>query len=146
MQPLSQSRKRSSWNIRSTLLYAFHRVMAVVSILGFCLGMAVGCLAQKGYEAEVAAPSGFSVSVLSRGKGVPQKALQVLQESRRLLEHAQTQGDVTRLVTQRIGLEGEARLCAEFSNHQVEARLFQRVQQLSSAVDLVNVKKEICPP
>lgn len=90
--------------------------------------------------------SSFSVYALSRGRGVPGEARQVLQESRRLLNQAQKKGEVKRIVDRRIGLEGETRLCVEFSDEQAAKRLFGQIQHLSDGVDLVNLKKEPCPP
>ena len=56
------------------------------------------------------------------------------------------QGEVTRLVEHRIGLEGETRLCAEFSDEHAADKFFDQLHSLTHGVDLVNIKKEVCTP
>ena len=53
---------------------------------------------------------------------------------------------MTRLVEHRIGLEGETRLCAEFSDEHAADKFFDQLHRLSHDVDLVNIKKEACTP
>ena len=105
-----------------------------------------GCAEINAPESRAATPSSFSVYALSRGKGVPDEARQVLDHSRRLLKRAQEQGEVKQIVDRRIGLEGETRLCVEFSDEQAANRLFGQIQHFSDGVDLLNVKKEPCSP
>ena len=105
-----------------------------------------GCAEINASESRAATPSSFSVYALSRGKGVPDEARQVLDHSRRLLKRAQEQGEVKQIVDRRIGLEGETRLCVEFSDEQAANRLFGQIQHFSDGVDLLNVKKELCSP
>ncbi len=83
---------------------------------------------------------------LSRGKGVPEQARKVLDQARQVLKEGQDQGKVKRLVDQRIGLEGETQLCAEFSDEQSADRFFDELHYFSREVDLVDMKKEACPP
>ncbi len=87
----------------------------------------------------------FSVYALSRGKGVPEQAMNVLNQARQVLKLGQDQGKVKRLVDQRIGLEGETQLCAEFSDEQAADQFFKELHHFSRGVGLVNVKKEPCP-
>lgn len=112
----------------------------------FLIEAATGCAEINTRESMAPGPSSFSVYALSRGKGVPDEAREVLDRSRRLLKSAQEQGEVKKIVEHRIGLEGETRLCVEFSDEQAANRLFGQIQHLSNSVDLVNVKKELCPP
>ncbi len=93
----------------------------------------------------VAKVSSFSIYALSRGKGVPEQAMNVLNQARQVLKVGQDQGKVKRLVDRRIGLEGETQLCAEFSDEQVSDQFFNELHQFSRGVDLVNMKKELCP-
>lgn len=87
----------------------------------------------------------FSVYALSKGTGVPERTRQVLQQIRTLLEDAQRQGNVVQLKQTRIGLEGETRLCAEFSSATVAQELFEQSRKLSAGIELLNVVMEPCP-
>ncbi|MDH5587089.1 MAG: hypothetical protein OEZ57_09485 [Nitrospirota bacterium] len=105
-----------------------------------------GCAELRTSEAKDPAESSVSVYALSRGKGVPDEARQVLDHARQILKQGQGQGEVTRLVERRIGLEGETRLCAEFVNETVADSFFHQLDQLSLGVDLMNIKRGMCPP
>lgn len=87
----------------------------------------------------------FAVYALSKGKGVPERARQVFQQARAVLEDAQRQGKVVQLKQARIGLEGETRLCAEFTSSTAAQELFEKVRQLSEGIELLNVVMEPCP-
>ena len=91
-------------------------------------------------------PHSFSVYALSRGKGVPEQAREVLVQSRTLLKAAQERGEVLRMVEQRIGIEGETRICAQFSNVEKALTMMDQIKKIGQGVDLVNVKAEPCPP
>jgi hypothetical protein len=115
--------------------------------MGFIMmGASKGCAEAKPPETLAPAPQSISVYALSRGKGVPVQAREVLAQSRTLLEAAQERGEVLRVVEQRIGIEGETRLCAELSHAESSHTLIDRIQQLGQGVDLINVKVEPCPP
>ena len=117
--------------------------------MGFIfMGASKGCAEAKPPETLAPAPQSISVYALSRGKGVPDQAREVLTQSRALLKAAQERGEVLRVVEQRIGIEGETRLCAEFFHAESESSrtLINRIQQLGKNVDLINVKVEPCPP
>jgi hypothetical protein len=129
-------------------MLALYSVMFVS--LGFITGLgANGCgpsisdLATRASSAP--AVSSFSVYALSKGKGVPEQSRQVFQRARALLEDAYRQGRVVRLKQDRIGLEGETRVCAEFSSATVAQELYEQIRQLSEGVELVNVVLEPCP-
>ena len=111
----------------------------------FLIEVGAGCAENNSGELIAKTPFSFSVYVLSRGKGVPKEAIQVLEQSRHLLKRAQKKGEVKRIVDHRIGLEGETRVCAEFSDAQTAERFYKQFHQLSLDVDLVNIKKESCP-
>lgn len=106
----------------------------------------VGCAQINADGSNVAKTSSFSVYALSRGKGVPEEARNVLDHARQVLKMGQDRGKVKRLVDRRIGLEGETRLCAEFSDEQAADQFFNELHHFSRGVDLVNIKKETCPP
>src|SRR5262249_5165289 len=57
----------------------------------------------------------FSIYVLSRGSGVPEDASTAFNKVRTFLREQQTSlGESMRIREERIGLEGERKLCAEF--------------------------------
>lgn len=115
--------------------------------MGFILmGASKGCAEAKPPETLAPAPQSIAVYALSRGKGVPDQAREVLAQSRTLLKAAQERGEVLRVVEQRIGIEGETRLCAEFSHAESAGTIIEQIQQLGQGVDLINVKVEPCPP
>ncbi|MEX2490761.1 MAG: hypothetical protein WD425_03255 [Nitrospirales bacterium] len=132
---------QTKWAIRSIKGILFLLAMPILLIEA-----GAGCAEIKTPEPKVSAPSSFSVYALSRGKGVPAKARQVLDYARQVLKQGQEKGEVKRLVERRIGLEGETRLCAEFVEEQVADRFFEQILSRSLGMDLVNIKKEMCPP
>jgi len=126
-----------------------YRSVFGLAVLAFLLaGAGKGCadMGEGGMDAVSARSNSFSIYALSRGKGVPEEARNVLEEARALLKTAHEQGAVTRLSDQRIGLEGERRVCAEFRDADSASEWFSRIQQMSEGVDLLNVKIESCPP
>ncbi|GJL58735.1 MAG: hypothetical protein NPIRA03_15920 [Nitrospirales bacterium] len=110
------------------------------------MGASKGCAEAKPPETLAPAPQSIAVYALSRGKGVPDQAIEVLSRSRTLLKSAQERGEVRRMVEQRIGIEGETRLCAEFSDAESAHSMIEKLQQLGEGVDLINVNVEPCPP
>lgn len=110
------------------------------------MGASKGCAEAKPPETLAPAPQSISVYALSRGKGVPDQAMEVLVHSRTLLKAAEERGEVLRIVEQRIGIEGETRLCAEFSHAESAHSMIEQIQQLVQGVDLINVKIEPCSP
>ncbi len=132
---------------RNTCFIPSLRWLILVLVLPTVLiEVGIGCAQINADGTNDAKTSSFSVYVLSRGKGVPEEARHVLDHARQVLKVGQDQGKVKRLVDQRIGLEGETQLCAEFSDEQAAERLFNKLYHFSRGVDLVNMKKEICPP
>lgn len=125
---------------------SFKGIFLLLTMAIFLIEAGAGCAETNTRESMAPIPSSFSVYALSRGKGVPDEARQVLKKSRQLFKRGQDQGVVKRIVDRRIGLEGETRLCAEFSDEQAADTLFEQIQRLSLGVDLVNVKRELCPP
>lgn len=87
----------------------------------------------------------IAVYVLSRGQGVPEKTQRVFQEIRSLLASERSRGLVVRLNEERIGLEGETRLCAVFRDGDAAAAAFSRLQALANTTELLRVVHESCP-
>ena len=110
------------------------------------MGASKGCAEDKPPETLPPAPQSISVYALSRGKGVPDQAREVLDQSRALLKAAQEHGEVLRVIERRIGIEGETRLCAEFAHAESAQTMIDQIKQLGKGVDLINVKVEPCPP
>ena len=86
----------------------------------------------------------FAVYGLSRASGVPAAAREVLRKARELVEKDNGRGVSAKVETERIGLEGETRLCAEYKDSKAAARAFEQVSALAKGVDLVNVVVEPC--
>jgi hypothetical protein len=115
----------------------------------WCLG--VGCgLALAGSEvgAQEKAPApdvtSFAVFALSRGKGVPPEARDVLHKVAEMAEADERRG--VRVVTRRtrIGLEGETRLCVEYQSAADARRGLEQVGKIVKDVDLVNLVPGPC--
>jgi hypothetical protein len=83
--------------------------------------------------------------MLSRGKGVPEATRSAYQDIRALLERQRDAGTVTRLYTQRIGLEGELRLCVEFKDPDLAREALTEIHKRSDGVELLNVSAVPCP-
>jgi len=91
-----------------------------------------------------AQPTSLVVTTLSRGKGVPVDTRAVYKQIRAVLERWQATAAVTTLQANRIGLEGETRLCAEFRNRDDAQAAFAEIRKLSAGIDLLNVVEEPC--
>ena len=86
----------------------------------------------------------FSVTILSRGGGVPDGTFEALKQVRDLLAAYQTSGAALRLTETRIGLEGERRLCAAFDDENLANTAWERIRQILANVDLVEMKEGDC--
>ena len=86
-----------------------------------------------------------TVTTLSRGNGVPAESRAALKRIRALLEAGQATAAVTDLQTQRIGLEGESRLCIEFRNATEARPLLSEMHRLAAGIDLLDITETPCP-
>jgi hypothetical protein len=86
----------------------------------------------------------FAVYALSRGQGVPELTRAALNRARAVLQEAHHGGVVVRLVEQRIGLEGETRLCAEFQDDLAAGEVLAQLKTLTRGVELLNLVVEPC--
>lgn len=91
-----------------------------------------------------AVSASFAVYALSRGRGVPDPTWSAWQAVWKMLEDARREGKVTRLQQTRIGLEGEVRLCAEFSSPEHAREMLERAREIGKGVELLNVVEEPC--
>ncbi len=94
--------------------------------------------------AKDAAPIGITINALSRGKGVPAETREAFKQIRALLERQQATAAVTAVQYQRIGLEGESRLCAEFRNASDAQAALAEIRKIAADVDLLNVVEAPC--
>lgn len=86
-----------------------------------------------------------NVTTLSRGKGVPAETRAALQRIRAVLEAGQATAAVTDLQTQRIGLEGESRLCIEFRSAADAGPLLAEIRRIAAGIELLDVTETPCP-
>jgi hypothetical protein len=87
----------------------------------------------------------ITINALSRGKGVPAETREAFKQIRALLERQQASTAVTALQYQRIGLEGESRLCVEFRNASDAQAALAEIRKIAADVDLLNVVEASCP-
>ncbi len=92
-----------------------------------------------------AQPSTIAIYSLSRGKGVPPETREALKQIRALLEQKQAANSVSALQSNRIGIEGETRLCAEFRTSQDAQAALAEIRRISAGMELLNVVEEPCP-
>lgn len=109
-------------------------------------GSLLGCAGREPTELPVndEAVTSFALYTLSRGRGVPPEAREALEKVSALLEEERSRGVAIELYRNRIGLEGETRLCAEFEDAAAFGEVFRRAQEIVAGVDLVNLVAEPC--
>lgn len=81
--------------------------------------------------------------MLSRGKGVPSQTREAYERIRRLLEERRE--TLTGLQVQRIGLEGETRLCAGFRSDAEAQAALDQIRSIASGVELLDIATSPCP-
>ena len=96
-------------------------------------------------DAKGAAPTRITINALSRGKGVPAETREALKQIRALLERQQATTAVTTLQYQRIGIEGESRLCVEFRNASDAQAALAEIRKIATDADLLNIVETPCP-
>jgi hypothetical protein len=121
--------------------------VAVVCLLGAWTA-AAGCATTPRPGDVVQAPrvaaASFAVYALSRGRGVPDATRAAWQALWEMLEAARRDGAVAQLQQTRIGLEGEMRLCVEFSDARRAQEMLARAREMATRVELLNVVEEPC--
>lgn len=86
----------------------------------------------------------FAIYALSRGKGIPEAAREVLRKAREWLDEAKQTGSVVGITQTRIGLEGETCLCAEFTDVESMQAMLKRIRAFTKGVELINLVVEPC--
>jgi len=109
---------------------------------------AAGCATPVRTSGEEQSPpavvTSFAVYALSRGQGVPAPTRSAWQAVWTLLEDARREGKIARLQQTRLGLEGEVRLCAQFSDRAQAQEMLQRTREIGKGVELLNIVEEPC--
>jgi hypothetical protein len=113
--------------------------------VGF-LGVGACGSAPRSASPPATASKSITVETLSIGTGVPQAARDVLNQAQGLFEQAKAKGTVVSIKQSRIGLEGETRLCADFSDPEAAHKALMALENLAKGVKLVNIRNEPCPP
>jgi hypothetical protein len=108
---------------------------------GLALVTAAVAAQEKAPDPEV---TSFAVFALSRGKGVPAEAREVLRKVAELADADKRRGVGVETRRTRIGLEGETRLCVEYQSAAEARRGLERVEKLVKDVDLVNLVRGPC--
>ena len=90
-------------------------------------------------------PEPATVTMLSRGKGVPDDARAAYKDIHAQLETQREAAAVTDLRVQRIGLEGEARLCADFRSERDARAALDDIRKRTEGVELLDVAIAPCP-
>jgi hypothetical protein len=86
----------------------------------------------------------FAVYALSRGRGVPEGARKTLTKFRNLLEKAKNAGEVVQVSEQRIGLEGETKICAEFRSPEFAKKALSEIHYIAGDQELIDIRTERC--
>jgi hypothetical protein len=96
-------------------------------------------------DGKAQAPVHVTIDALSRGKGVPAETREAFKQIRALLERQQATAAVAAMRYQRIGIEGESRLCVEFRNASDAQTALAEIRRIAAGADLLNVVEAPCP-
>ena len=96
-------------------------------------------------DSKAQAPVHLTIEALSRGKGVPAETREAFKQIRALLERQQATDAVAAMRYQRIGIEGESRLCVEFRNASDAQTALTEIRKIAAGADLLNVVEAPCP-
>jgi hypothetical protein len=123
-----------------------HRLPVVLALWAIGIFSAAGCTGPDGEQptASQSTFSSFALYALSRGKGVPDDARKALGEARAVLEDDRKGGAVMVIHEERIGIEGETRICVEYADPESARTAHQRISKLFEGTDLVNLVVEPC--
>lgn len=90
-------------------------------------------------------PASLTIEALSRGKGVPAETREAFKRIRALVEQRQATAAVAGVQQQRIGLEGESRLCVDFRNASDAQAALAEIRKIATDVELLTVAESPCP-
>lgn len=86
----------------------------------------------------------FAIEVLSRGRGVPAEARELLRQAQLLIDRDRENGVAVRSETTRLGLEGETRLCVGYEDRESAEETLRQIERMAEGVDLVNLAVGSC--
>jgi hypothetical protein len=109
------------------------------------LALALGSLVVGSWAAPATRQS-IAVYALSSGKGVSDAAWNALGAARDYLKGLAATGVELEVIEQRLGLEGETRLCAAFADPAAAEAALARLHELTRNIELVDVSIEPCAP
>jgi hypothetical protein len=109
-----------------------------------CLACARPPLAMDAAAQSAAGGTSVAVYSLSKGRGVPPETKAAFQKARTLLQELEGKGGTGPIEEQRIGLEGETRLCVEFKDEKTARDAIERLRAIAREVTLLNVQEEPC--
>lgn len=101
--------------------------------------------AQAAPEKDQAESTAVVITTMSKGRGVPAPTRDAYKQIRGLLEEQKSRSAVTGIDTQRIGLEGEMRMCAQFRDRAQAEYTLEQIRKLSADVELIHVAEGPCP-
>jgi hypothetical protein len=126
---------RRSWQLSCLVLLGAYAITA---------GHAIPVGADSQEQSDRAPTTSFALYTLSRGRGVPEPTRKAWHAAWAVLEDARRDGKVVRLEQERIGLEGEMRLCVVFDNAKAAREMLGRVRSIVIGVELLNLMEEPC--
>lgn len=141
--PVAQAERPPDRAPSSTGAQRRRLVLAAVLLIAAVAACAGSAVTERPAAAS-SEPQSFALYALSRGKGVPEGARAVLAGAEKVIADLQARGARISVTKERIGLEGETRLCATFADPSVAEEALERVRPLASGVDLVNLTEEPC--
>jgi hypothetical protein len=86
----------------------------------------------------------FALYALSRGRGLSESGQRAIAEFRELLSNLKAEGHLIEVSDTRIGIEGETRICASFTNRELAGKVWMQMQRSLVGADLVQLKAEKC--
>ena len=108
-------------------------------------GITVIASTDETFPAEkLASLKSFSVYALSRGSGVPEAASELILELRSRYQANGAQKEVSEFIDDRIGLEGETRICIKFASASAAQTAWKDVQVLIGSKELIDLRAEEC--
>lgn len=102
------------------------------------------CANAEGTTEPLGGDTQFAIYALSRGRGVPAPTAQALEVLHDQFDKDRDKGIVTRIESTQIGLEGETRLCVEFSSPEAASNAWEYTRQKTLGIELLNLRRETC--
>ena len=107
------------------------------------LSLGVYANPEEELNSTLAHPS-IEILTLSRGRGVPETTFKVFQEIMAVANTALESGTAVSVKQEKIGLEGETRLCIVFRDKQAFTAIGNQIRSLATNTELLQVKHNHC--